>query len=444
MRNLVGRRGHAPRTTELGLLALVVVVIAAAYILASLGLDAEMPANVWPFLGTVLAMLIGTNLVTRWLAPDADPVLVPLAAALNGLGYVMITRIAPDLAGLQALWTLLGILMFTGVLLVVRHSRTLSTYRWTIGLLGLLLIALPFTPIGSTVGGARIWIRVGSLNFQPGEFAKVALAVFFAAYLVEKRELLAMGSWGVGRLQLLPDPKHLGPVVVAWGVSLLVMMYQTDLGSSLLFFTLFVVMLWVATGRASYLGVGAVLFSGGAVFAWSTFSHVQTRVRTWLDPWADVLGEGFQIAQATFAMADGGVAGTGLGLSGRIAIPVAETDFIFAVIAQELGLVGATAILAAYLLLVGAGLRAAVRSRDPFDKLLATGLSTLLGVQAFIIIAGVTRVLPLTGITLPFVSYGGSSLLGSWLLLALLVRISDGAGRRPDPAMSTDSLGVRS
>jgi cell division protein FtsW (lipid II flippase) len=369
---------------------------------------------------------------------------VPLAAALNGLGYVMIVRIAPDLAGLQALWTLLGIAVFAGVLFVVRYSRTLSTYRWTIGLLGLALIALPFTPIGSSINGARIWVQAGPVNFQPGEFAKVALAVFFAAYLVEKRELLAMGSWGIGRLRVLPDPKHLGPVLVAWGVSLLVMMYQTDLGSSLLFFTLFVVMLWVATGRASYLGVGGALFAGGAVFAWSTFSHVQTRVRTWLDPWADVLGEGYQIAQATFAMADGGTTGTGLGLSGRIAIPVAETDFIFAVIAQELGLFGATAVLVAYLLLVGAGLRAAVRSRDPFDTLLATGLSTLLGVQAFIIVAGVTRVLPLTGITLPFVSYGGSSLLGSWLLLALLVRISDEAGRRPDTSDVVAPPGLRS
>jgi peptidoglycan glycosyltransferase len=279
------------------------------------------------------------------------------------------------------------------------------------------------------VGGARIWVSFGPVTFQPGEFAKVALAVFFAAYLVEKRELLAMGSWGVGRLRI-PDPKHLGPVLVAWGVSLLVMMYQTDLGSSLLFFALFVVMLWVATARASYLAVGGTLFAAGAVFAWSTFDHVQRRVRVWLDPWEDVTGEGYQIAQSTFAIADGGMVGTGLGQSGQVAIPVAETDFIFAVIAQELGLVGATAVLVAFLLLVGTGLRTAVRADNPFDTLLATGLSALVGVQAFIIVAGVTRVLPLTGITLPFVSYGGSSLLGSWLLVALLVRISDGNNRR--------------
>ena len=417
------------RNTELGLLVLVVAIVAVAYVLVGFGLDGQLPADVLPFMGAVLALLLATNAVTRWLAPQADPTFVPLAATLNGLGYVMIARINPDLASMQALWTLLGVGVFTVVLLVVRASRDLSTYRWTIGLLGLVLIALPFTPFGTTVGGARIWVAFGPVTFQPGEFAKIALAIFFAGYLVEKRELLSLGSWGVGRLRI-PDPKHLGPVLVAWVVSLLVMMYQTDLGSSLLFFALFVVMLWVATARASYLAVGATLFAAGAAFAWSAFGHVQRRVRVWLDPWADIAGEGYQIAQATFAMADGGVVGTGLGLSGNIAIPVAETDFIFAVIAQELGLVGATAVLAAFLLLVGSGLRAAVRADNPFDTLLAAGLSTLVGVQAFIIVAGVTRVLPLTGITLPFVSYGGSSLLGSWLLLALLVRISDGNNRR--------------
>ena len=417
------------RNTELGLLALVAVFVIAAHLLAGLGLNGVAPEGFVAFAVGLVGFLAVVNLVMRWLAPQADPTFVPLAGVLNGLGYVMIARIDPELAGLQMMWTVLGVGLFTGVLAVLRNSRNLSTYRWTIGLFGLVLIALPFTPLGTTVGGARIWVSFGPVTFQPGEFAKVALAVFFAAYLVEKRELLAMGSWGVGRLRI-PDPKHLGPVLVAWGVSLLVMMYQTDLGSSLLFFALFVVMLWVATARASYLAVGGTLFAAGAVFAWSTFDHVQRRVRVWLDPWEDVTGEGYQIAQSTFAIADGGMVGTGLGQSGQVAIPVAETDFIFAVIAQELGLFGATAVLVAFLLLVGTGLRTAVRADNPFDTLLATGLSALVAVQAFIIVAGVTRVLPLTGITLPFVSYGGSSLLGSWLLVALLVRISDGNNRR--------------
>ena len=417
------------RTTELGLLALVAAIVAAAHVLAGFGLEGALPDGTLTSLGGVVALLVALNILMRWLAPEADPTFVPLAALLNGIGWVVISRIDPTLAQMQVVWTVLAVGLFAVVLGVVRASRDLSTYRWTIGLIGLVLIALPFTPLGTSVGGARIWVDVGPIRFQPGEFAKVALAIFFAGYLVEKRELLAMGSWGVGRLRI-PDPKHLGPVLLAWGVSLLVMMYQTDLGSSLLFFALFVVMLWVASGRASYLAVGGLLFAGGAFFAWSTFDHVQRRVRVWLDPWMDVNGEGYQIAQSIFALADGGVAGTGLGLSGPVTIPVAETDFIFAVLGQELGLFGGTAVLVAYLLLVGVGLRTAVRADNPFDTLLAAGLATLIGVQAFIIVAGVTRVLPLTGITLPFVSYGGSSLLGSWLLLALLVRISDGNNRR--------------
>lgn len=417
------------RNTELGLLLLVVAITASAYVLASLGLDSEVPAGIGSFLVAVLGILLLTNLVTRRLVPQADPLLLPVAGLLNGIGFVTITRIDEDLAGLQATWTLVGIGVFTGTLLVVRRTRMLSAYRWTLGLAGLALLLLPFSPIGQEINGARIWVGLGPLNFQPGEFAKIALAIFFAAYLVEKRELLSMGSWGVGRLRL-PDPKHLGPVLIAWAVSLSIMTYQTDLGSSLMFFTLFVVMLWVATERFSYVAVSTTLFAAGSYLAWTMFSHVQQRVRIWIDPWQDVADEGFQIAQATFAMADGGLAGTGLGLSGRISIPIAETDFIFAVIAQELGLLGAAAVLLSYLLMVGAGLRIAIRTEDRFDKLLATGLSALIGIQAFIIIGGVTRVLPLTGITLPFVSYGGSSLLGSYVLLALLLRISDESNKR--------------
>ncbi|MCC5952292.1 MAG: FtsW/RodA/SpoVE family cell cycle protein [Acidimicrobiia bacterium] len=412
------------RNTELGLLVLVVCITAGAYVLATLGLDSEIPVDIGPFLLVVCGLLLFANLITRRTAPQGDPILLPVAGLLNGIGYVMIARIDQDLAALQAVWSLIGLAAFAATLAVVRHTRDLAAYRWTIGLVGLALIALPFTPFGQEINGARIWVQIGPVNFQPGEFAKLALACFFAAYLVEKRELLALGSWGIGRLRI-PDPKHLGPVLVAWGVSLAVMAYQTDLGSALLFFTLFLVMLWVATQRASYLVVGFTLFALGSYAAWTQFGHIRQRLRIWLDPWADVQDEGFQIAQAAFAMADGGLTGTGLGLSGRVAIPFAETDFIFAVIAQELGLAGAAVVLMSYVLLVGSGLRVAIRAADPFDKLLATGLSTLLGVQAFVIIAGVTRLLPLTGITLPFVSYGGSSLISNYILIALLLRISD-------------------
>jgi peptidoglycan glycosyltransferase len=418
------------RNTELGLLLLVVVATGGAYVLASLGEDSQIPVNLVPFLLIVLGLLLFANLVTRRLAPDAEPILLPVAALLNGLGYVMIARVDEDLAAKQALWTAAGIAVFAGTLWIVRKSRDLAAYRWTAALVGLVLLLLPLTPgLGQEINGSRIWVGIGSASFQPGELAKIALAVFFAGYLVEKRELLAMGSWGVGRLRL-PDPKHLGPILVAWGASLVVMVMQKDLGSSLLFFALFLVMLWVSTQRASYLAVGSVLFAGGAYLAWNLFGHVQQRVTIWLDPWADPKGDGYQIVEAAFALADGGVTGTGLGLSGQVSIPAAESDFIFAVFAQEMGLLGASLVLMAFVLIVGSGLRIAMRSEDAFAKLLATGLSTLIGVQAFIIVAGVTRVLPLTGVTLPFMSYGGSSLLANYILIALLLRISDESNRR--------------
>ena len=430
------------RNTELGLLVLVCAITAGAYVLASLGTDAEIPVDIGPFLLIVLGLLLAANLVTRRVAPQADPILLPMAGLLNGLGYVMIVRIDAAridvdealLGPKQAAWTALGVGAFCATLWLVRRARDLASYRWTFALAGMALLLLPLVPvIGREINGSRIWVEIGPVNFQPGEFAKIALAIFFAGYLVEKRELLSLGSWGVGPLRI-PDPKHLGPVLLAWGASIVVMVLQKDLGSSLLFFALFVVMLWVSTQRASYLAVGGVLFASGAYVAWNLFSHVQDRVDIWLDPWRDPKGTGFQIVESTFAMADGGITGTGLGLSGRIGIPAAESDFIFAVIAEELGLLGASVILAAFLLIVGSGLRIAQRADDPFDALLAVGLSTLIGVQAFIIIAGVTRVLPLTGVTLPFVSYGGSSLVANYVLIALLLRISDGTNRRAQAA----------
>jgi peptidoglycan glycosyltransferase len=306
--------------------------------------------------------------------------------------------------------------------------------------IGLGLLLMPLVPgLGNAQFGARIWVKVGPVNFQPGEFAKIALAVFFASYLVEKRELLAVASWRVGPI-MLPDPKYFGPVLLAWGVSLVVMVAETDLGSSLLFFTLFLVMLWVATERAAYLAVGASLFAAGAYFSWTQFTHVQDRVSVWMNPWIHEVA-GYQISQALFALADGGISGTGPGLGTPEVIPVAASDMIFAVIGEELGLAGGLAVITAYLLLLGAGLRIAVRASSPFDKLLATGLSTLLGVQAFIIMGGVLRLLPLTGVTLPFLSYGGSSLLANYVLIALLMRISDQSAVRDAERAAREDAG---
>ncbi|CAN5810918.1 FtsW/RodA/SpoVE family cell cycle protein [soil metagenome] len=413
------------RNTELGLILLGTIITAGIYALASLGTTADLPVNIIPFLGVVFALLAGAHIATRRLAPACDAVLLPLAGLLNGIGYVWIARLDEDLAVLQATWTAVGITAFVVTLAVVRRARDLERYRYTFMLAGVGLLLMPLLPVvGKTVNGARIWVELGPVSFQPGEFAKIILAVFFASYLVDKREVLGMAANRFGPLTL-PELRHFGPVVLAWGASLIVMTAQRDLGSSLLFFALFVVMLWVATERASYLVVSGVLFSAGAFAAWSAFDHVQSRIAIWLDPWTDATDQGFQVVQATFALAWGGVAGTGPGLGNPDRIPLIETDFIFAAIGEELGLLGSVGILTAYLLMVGTGLRIALRAEVPFNKLLATGLTAILGIQTFIIIGGVIRLVPLTGITLPFVSYGGSSLIANYILLALLLRLSD-------------------
>jgi cell division protein FtsW (lipid II flippase) len=423
----------ARRTTELGLLVLGTMFVVGAYLLATLPDDSPIPTAVGPLLGVTVGLPLVMHLAVRRLAPQADGMLLPLAALLNGLGYVFIVRLdeAQDdpagLAGLQSLWMILGAAAFVGTLMVVRDARRLELYRYTAGFVGLVLLLMPLLPVvGRTINGSRIWVSFGPINFQPGEFAKLALALFFAGYLVEKRELLAINR-AFGPFAL-PDPKHLGPVLIAWGVALVVMVMERDLGSSLLFFTLFLVLIWVATERVSYLAVGVLLFFGGGFVAFNAFSHVQERFDTWIDPWGK--DKGFQVVQAAFAFADGGLAGTGLNLGVPLNIPVVESDMIFAAIGEELGLLGASAVLIGFLLMIGAGLRVAQQTDDGFERLLATGLSTLLGFQAFIIMAGVTRLLPLTGVTLPFISYGGSSLLANWVLLALLLRISSEATHR--------------
>jgi cell division protein FtsW (lipid II flippase) len=426
--NYAGRR-----TTELGLLVLGTMFVIGAYLLASLPDDSKIPTRVGPFLALIVGLPLVAHIAVRRLAPRADGMLLPLATLLNGLGYVFIVRLdearrSPrNLAGLQSIWMILGVAAFVATLMVVRDPRKLERYRYTAGFAGLVLLLLPLLPIvGRTINGSKIWVSFGPINFQPGEFAKLALAVFFAGYLIEKRELLAINR-AFGPFAF-PDPKHLGPVLIAWGVALVVMVLERDLGSSLLFFTLFLVMIWVATERASYLAVGTALFIGGGYLAFQAFSHVQERFDTWLDPWDKP--KGYQVVQSAFAFADGGVAGRGLNLGVPTKIPVVESDMIYAAIGEELGLLGATAVLIAFVLMIGAGLRIAQQAATGFERLLATGLTTLLGFQAFIIMAGVVRLLPLTGVTLPFISYGGSSLLANYVLLALLLRISDDTATR--------------
>jgi cell division protein FtsW (lipid II flippase) len=418
------------RSTELTLVFMAAVITGAAYTITALGTNASIPPGIVVFVAVLLGLLLFAHLVVRLIARGADGTLLPLAALLHGMGFVMIARLDDQLAGLQATWSLIAIGAFVVTLLVVQRASDLARYSWLFFFAGASLLLLPLVPgVGRNINGARIWVSLGPINFQPGEFAKLALAVFFASYLADRRELIAASTWKVGPLHL-PEPRYIAPIIMAWGFAVVVMVFQKDLGSSLLFFTLFVVMMWVATERVSYLLIGAVLFAGAAYFSWTQFGHVQTRVDNWLDPWSDPLGGGYQTIQALYGLADGGLTGTGLGRGNPGQVPLAQNDFMFASIGEEWGLIGAAAVLMAFLLIVGAGLRIALRTDRTFEKLLATGLTTILGVQAFIIIGGVTRVVPLTGVTLPFMSYGGSSLVANYVLLALLIRLSDSSARR--------------
>ncbi|HQV56800.1 MAG TPA: FtsW/RodA/SpoVE family cell cycle protein [Ilumatobacteraceae bacterium] len=436
----------ARRSTELGLVIMAAVITAAAYTLASMGKNAQIPQRIVVFLVALLAILVLAHLANRVLAKGSDGTLLPIAALLNGVGYVMIARLSDRLAGLQTTWTFVAVAAYVGTLLVVQRASDLARYKWSFLLIGAFLLLLPLVPgIGASTGGAKIWVSIGPISFQPGEFAKIALALFFAGYLAEKRELIAASTWRIGPIRL-PEPKYLLPILLAWGFAVVVMVAEKDLGSSLMFFTLFVVVMWIATERGSYLILGLLMFSGAAYVAWRIFDHVQLRVNVWLDPWTRYQangGKGYQPVQAWFALANGGTSGTGLGLGSPNKIPAAQNDFIFAAIGEELGLIGATAVLIGFILIIGAGLRVAIRAERTFDKLLAVGLTTILGVQAFIIIAGVIRVLPLTGVTLPFISYGGSSLVANYVLLALLIRISDGTARRLGETPDELTLGER-
>lgn len=419
-----------PRRLELSLLVLGAVITGLAYFQLDAAEKVGVQFKIGVFFAVILGLLIGAHMVIRLVAPNADGLLLPLAALLNGIGYVEISRLNANLAGNQAAWTFIGIGAFAATLILLPDPRRLADYRYSLGLLGVGMLLLPLVPgLGRTINGARIWLRAGPFSIQPAEFSKIVLAMFLAGYLTEKRELMALANRRLGPLHV-PDLKFFGPVLLGIGMALVINVAQKDLGTSLLFFALFMVMLYVATGRAAYVGVGLVLFGGASVLSWQLFAHVQRRVDIWLHPFADPRNKGFQIVEAWFAMADGGITGTGLGQGLPNKIPFAATDMIFAAIAEELGLLGATAVLTAFLFFVAAGFRVAASANQTFEKLLATGLTALLGFQGFIIVGGALRVLPLTGVTLPFVSYGGSSLISNYVILALLVRISDSSARQ--------------
>ncbi len=434
---------HRPRRgAELFLLVLALVVGIGAYACVGLGVDGEVPANIVAYGGWLAALVIIAHVVVRLVAPYADPVLLPVVAALNGLGLAVIHRLDLALdtgrADQQLVWMTVGVALFVATLVFLRDHRILARFTYTSGLLAIALLILPMLPvIGNEVNGARIWISIGPIGFQPGEIAKVLLVITFAGYLVVHRDALALAGRRVLFIDF-PRGRDLGPILVMWGISLSILILQKDLGSSLLFFGLFLIMLYVATERPGWLVVGGALFFGGAAVAFQIFAHVQQRVDIWIDPFADRNGDGYQLVQGLYGFAWGGLIGRGLGEGMPSRVPEAESDFIMAAIGEELGLTAVIAVLLLYGIIVERALRAALISRDGFGKLVATGLAGVLAIQVFVVIGGVTRLIPLTGLTTPFLSYGGSSLVANWVIVALLLRISDQA-RRPVPELTDES-----
>jgi cell division protein FtsW (lipid II flippase) len=439
------------RGAELFLLFLALAVGVGAYAAVGLGVEGTVPPNIVGYGGWLTGLVVGAHVVVRFTAPYADPVLLPVVAALNGLGLAVIHRL--DLASeetfsrQQLTWMTLGVALFVVTLIAVRDHRVLQRFTYTTGLVAILLLLLPLVPgLGTAVNGARIWIQLAGFSFQPGEVAKVLLVVAFAGYLVLHRDALALAGRRVLFVDL-PRGRDLGPILAMWLVSLGILVFQRDLGSSLLFFGLFLIMLYVATERPGWLVVGGTLFLGGAASlyyvasTWGVLSHIQTRVDIWLDPMAyyDQSPGSGQLVEGLFGMAWGGLIGRGFGNGMPERVPYAESDFIVAAIGEELGLTGVIAVVLLYGLLVERALRAALVCRDGFGKLVAVGLGGVLAMQVFVVIGGVTRLIPLTGLTTPFLSYGGSSLVANWVIVALLLRISDQA-RRPIPSLTADDV----
>ena len=433
------------------MLIFAVGVVLFAYASVGLSITGRVPAGLVGYGAAFALLMLLAHLAIRRLAPWADPLMLPLAALLNGLGIVMIYRL--QLSGrsgnpgrmistmtssttiLQVMWSAVGVAAFIAVLAVIKEPRILQRYTYTMGAVGLVLLAIPaLLPASmSEVNGAKVWISIGGFSVQPGEFAKLALAVFFAGYLVAKRDVLSLAGRRVLGVDL-PRARDLGPVLIAWVASLLILVFETDIGTSALFFGLFLAMLYIATQRTSWLLIGGLLFLVGAYAASHLFGHVGERFAIWLHPFAgnNPYGISYQLVQGLYGMGYGGVLGTGLGHGQPYWTPLVQSDFIITAFGEELGLTGLMALLLIYGLMVQRGLRAAFAVRDPFSKLLAGGLAFVIGLQVFVIVGGVTRLIPLTGITTPFLSQGGSSLVASWMVIALLMRVSDTA-RRPAP-----------
>jgi cell division protein FtsW (lipid II flippase) len=449
------------RRTELLMLVFAIAVVAFAYSNVGFGLKGKIPPGMVEYCGGFAVLVLIAHLTVRRFAPWADPLMLPLATLLNGLGIVMIYRLqevgrdgnpgslsvplSASATAVQLLYTGVGIACFVAILVVIREPRVLQRYTYTLGAIGLVLLALPAMlpdSISEVYGtGARIQIDIGGTTIQPEEFAKLALAVFFAGYLVAKRDVLALAGRRFVGIDL-PRARDLGPVLIAWLASLLVLFFESDIGTSALFFGLFVAMIYIATQRTSWLLIGVGLFLVGALAAGKLSSHVALRYDVWLHPFSgnNPSGNAFQTLQGLYGMTFGGVLGRGLGGGQPYLTPLVQSDFIVTAFGEEIGLAGLMALLIIYGLIVQRGLRAALSVRDPFAKLLAGGLAFTLALQVFVIVGGVSRLIPLTGITTPFLSQGGSSLVASWIMIALLMRISDAARRPPPQAIQDEGM----
>lgn len=427
------------RGLELALVIFALAIGVAAVIIIDLTINEELTMTLVPS-GILFAVaVIGLHIAIRFTAPDADPLILPIATALNSIGIAQLYRI--DLANgdsgwesfaiKQLVWAAIAIVAAIVVLTVVRNHLTLYRYTYLFGLGALILLLLPMIPgLGLEVNGAQVWIRIAGFTFQPGEIAKIMLAIFFAGYLVRNADAMSM----VGKKILgirFPRGRDLGPLIVFWLLAMAVLIFQRDLGTSLLYFGLFLSMLYLATGRSGWVVLGVGLFLAGGIAASQIFDYVGNRFSNWLDPFADPLGASYQLVQGLFGMANGGFTGTGLGQGFPTDTPYAENDYIFASLGEEIGLVGLFVILAAYLLLIGRALRIGFAGQDEFGKLLAAGLGFTIALQVFIVVGGITRVIPLTGLTLPFLAAGGSSLMSNWIIMALLLRMSNSVRNRP-------------
>ncbi|WP_336652447.1 MULTISPECIES: FtsW/RodA/SpoVE family cell cycle protein [unclassified Leucobacter] len=423
------------RALELALLLFAIAIGIAAVVIVDLTLEGAPSTTLLPTGVAFIVALLGLHITIRRVTPDADPLIMPIAAMLNMVGVAMIYRISFEDSGAdpvrQLLWSTVAVVAAIVVLLVIRNHLVLFRYTYLTGLGAVILLLLPMLPgIGKTIGGARVWIHIGSFSFQPGEIAKILLAIFFAGYLVRNRDALSM----VGKKVLgirFPRARDLGPLLVFWLAAMSVLVFQRDLGTSLLYFGLFLSMLYLATGRVGWIVLGVGLFLAGGLIASQTLDYVNRRFANWLDPFADPHGASHQMVQGLFGMANGGMTGTGLGQGYPADTPLSFSDYIIPSIGEELGLIGLFVILAAYLLLIGRGLRIGFAGQDDFGKLLAAGLAFTIALQVFIVVGGVARVIPLTGLTSPFLAAGGSSLVSNWIIIALLILLSNSVRNRP-------------